>query len=82
MLFRSDCFLNGITRRTVMDLARKAGIIVVERHIKPEEIPSASEMFLTGTAAEITPIGRVNDHTFPVGPITKKLMQAYTDLVT
>jgi len=76
-----DCFLDGITRRTVMDLARKAGIKVVERHIKPEEIKQASEMFLTGTAAEVTPIGRVDGHVVPVGPMTRQLMQAYTDLV-
>ena len=76
-----DCFLDGITRRTVMELARKSGITVVERHIKPEEIHSASEMFLTGTAAEVTPIGKIDDFTRPVGPITKQLMQAYTDLV-
>jgi branched-chain amino acid aminotransferase len=76
-----DCFLDGITRRTVMDLARKAGITVVERHIKPEEIANASEMFLTGTAAEITPVGRVNDIVIPVGDVTRKLMQLYTDLV-
>ncbi len=76
-----DCFLDGITRRTVMDLARKAGITVVERHIKPEEIKNASEMFLTGTAAEITPVGRVNDHVIPVGDITRKLMGLYTDMV-
>lgn len=76
-----DCFLDGITRRTVMDLARKAGITVVERHIKPEEIKNASEMFLTGTAAEITPVGRVNDIVIPVGDVTRKLMQIYTDLV-
>lgn len=76
-----DCFLNGITRLTVMDLARKAGIKVVERHIKPEEIKNASEMFLTGTAAEITPVGRVNDHVIPVGDITRKLIGLYSDLV-
>lgn len=76
-----DCFLDGITRRTVMDLARNAGIKVVERHIKPEEIANASEMFLTGTAAEITPVGRVNDIAKPVGDITRKLMALYTDAV-
>ena len=76
-----DCFLDGITRRTVMELARKAGITVVERHIKPEEIANASEMFLTGTAAEVTPIGKIDNFTRPVGPITKQLMQAYTNLV-
>ena len=76
-----DCFLDGITRRTVMELARKAGITVVERHIKPEEIANATEMFLTGTAAEITPVGRVNDIVIPVGDVTRKLMGLYTDAV-
>jgi branched-chain amino acid aminotransferase len=76
-----DCFLDGITRRTVMDLARGAGIKVVERHIKPEEIKDANEMFLTGTAAEITPVGRVNDTVIPVGELTRKLMQLYSGLV-
>jgi len=78
---KPDCFLDGITRRTVMDLARKAGITVVERHIMPEEIKNASEMFLTGTAAEITPVGRVDDHVIPVGDMTRKLTQLYTELV-
>jgi len=77
-----DCFLDGITRRTVMDLARKRGIKVVERHIKPEEMQNASEAFLTGSAAEVTPIGQIDTHTFAVGPITKQLMADYTQLVT
>jgi branched-chain amino acid aminotransferase len=76
-----DCFLDGITRRTVMDIARNAGIKVVERHIMPDEIKNASEMFLTGTAAEITPVGRVNDHIIPVGDITRKLTQLYSEMV-
>ena len=76
-----DCFLNGITRRTVMGLAEKRGIKVVERHIKPEEISHASEAFLTGTAAEITPIGQIADQTFAVGEITKILMDDYSQLV-
>ena len=77
-----DCFLDGITRRTVMDLARKRGITVVERHIKPEELKNVSEIFLVGTAAEVTPIGRINDMTFAVGPVTKQLMADYTALVS
>lgn len=76
-----DCFLDGITRRTVMDIARESGLKVVERHIRPDEIKDASEMFLTGTAAEITPIGRVNDIVKPVGMVTKTLMQFYSELV-
>jgi branched-chain amino acid aminotransferase len=78
---KPDCFLDGITRRTVMDLARSHGITVVERHIKPEELAQVQESFLTGTAAEVTPIGQIGEHVFPVGPITRKLMDAYGELV-
>lgn len=76
-----DCFLNGITRLTVMDLARARGLKVVERHIKPEELKNVQECFLTGSAAEVTPIGQIGSQTFPVGPITKQLMDDYTALV-
>ncbi len=80
-----DCFLNGITRQTVMDLARKAGIKVVERQIKVEELSSGQEAFLTGTAAEITPIGSIKgkygNYEFTVGPVTQQLMAEYTKLV-
>jgi len=77
----ADCFLNGITRQTVIELAREAGIKVVERHIKPEEMKNASEVFLTGSAAEVTPVGEIGELKFTVGPITKKMMLAYHDLV-
>lgn len=76
-----DCFLNGITRLTVMELARTRGYRVVERHILPEEIAKADECFLTGSAAEVTPIGQIGAQTFPVGPITRRLMEDYTALV-
>lgn len=76
-----DCFLDGITRRTVMDLARKRGITVVERHIKPEELAKTQEVFLCGTAAEVTPIGQIGDHKFVVGTMTKQLMSDYSELV-
>jgi branched-chain amino acid aminotransferase len=76
-----ECILDGITRRTIMDLARKRGIKVVERHIKPEELKQVSEVFLTGTAAEVTPIGEIGDYKFTVGNITKQLMADYSDLV-
>jgi branched-chain amino acid aminotransferase len=76
-----DCFLNGITRLTVIDLAKARGIKVVERHIKPEELAKAQEMFLCGSAAEITPIGAVESQTFKVGPMTKQLMEDYGALV-
>ncbi len=81
-----DCFLNGITRQTVMELARKRGIKVVERHIKPEELKAVQESFLTGSAAEVTPIGVIDglpsgNYNFTVGPVTKLLMDDYTALV-
>jgi branched-chain amino acid aminotransferase len=76
-----DCFLDGITRRTVMELARGMGITVVERHILQEELAQAQEVFLTGTAAEVTPVGQIGEHHFPVGAVTQRLMQAYHDLV-
>ncbi len=77
-----DCFLDGITRRTIMDLARGLGIKVVERHLQPEELANAQEVFLTGTAAEITPVGEITmsadlTHRFTPGKITHALMDAY-----
>lgn len=74
----ADCFLNGITRQTVIQLARDAGITVHERHIKPEELARVSEVFLTGTAAEITPVGEIEGQIFTPGTITHTLMDAYT----
>ena len=78
---KPDCFLDGITRRTAMELARAQGIEVIERHIKPEELASASEAFLTGTAAELTPIGQIGEQRWAVGPMTQALMQAYSKAV-
>ncbi len=72
-----DCFLDGITRRTVMDLARKRGYEVVERAIMPEELSKTDEVFLTGTAAEVTPVGEIDEHNFQVGQITRQLMEDY-----
>lgn len=76
-----DCFLNGITRQTVIELAEKEGIKVEVRHIKPEELGDFEEIFVTGTAAEITAVGQIDDHKYTVGPITKKLRSAYEELV-
>ncbi len=77
----ADCFLNGITRRTVIDLARGMGIEVQERTIMPDELKLADECFATGTAAEITPIGAIDDVVYPVGPITTQIREAYAKLV-
>jgi branched-chain amino acid aminotransferase len=73
----ADCFLNGLTRQTVMELARRRQLKVVERAIMPEELAKTDEVFLVGTAAEVTPVGEVGDHKFKVGPITRQLREDY-----
>ena len=75
-----DCFLDGITRRTVIDLARARGFEVIERHIKPEELADADEVFLTGTAVEVTPVREIDQHRFEVGPITRQLIEDFDAL--
>ena len=77
----ADRFLNGITRQTVMDLAREQGITIEERRISPEELEFFDEIFLTGTAAEVTAVGSIDDIQYGVGPITRQLHEAYEDLV-
>ena len=76
-----DCFLDGITRRSVMELARKRGIKIHQRAIMPEELKDAEEVFVTGTAAEVTPVGQIGDRHFQVGPVTRNLMQEFEQLV-
>jgi len=76
-----DCFLDGITRRSVMQLARDKGFEVVERHIKPEELSTFSECFLTGSAAEVTPVSEIAEHRFTPGNISLSLMDDYALLV-
>lgn len=76
-----DCFLDGITRRTVMDLARKRGYEIVERVIMPEEMADFEQAFLTGTAAEVTPLCEIGPYKFEVGDVCKQMMQDYDDLV-
>jgi branched-chain amino acid aminotransferase len=77
----ADCFLNGITRQTVMQLAKDNGIKVIERAILPEELKTADECFATGTAAEVTPIGGIDSMTYKVGPVTRLLREKYEALV-
>ena len=79
---KPDCFLDGITRRTVIDLARKRGYEVVERAIMPEELEGFEQCFLTGTAAEVTPVSEIAQYRFTVGEITRNLMQDYHAAVT
>jgi branched-chain amino acid aminotransferase len=76
-----DCFLDGITRRSVMSLARARQINVVERAIMPEEMANASEAFLAGTAAEVTPVRQIGDYTFTPGELTQALVKDYEQLV-
>jgi branched-chain amino acid aminotransferase len=77
----ADCFLDGITRRTAMDLARRHGFEIIERRIMPEEMEGFEQAFCTGTAAEITPLSQIGDYSFEVGPIIKQLMEDYDNLV-
>jgi branched-chain amino acid aminotransferase len=74
----ADCFLDGITRQTAIELARRRGVEVIERRIMPEELSSFSECFITGTAAEITPVGEIGPHRFTPGAITAALIDDYT----
>jgi branched-chain amino acid aminotransferase len=74
----ADCFLDGITRRTVIDLARRRGFEVQERRILPDELESFNECFITGTAAEVTPVSEIGPYRFQPGNMTKVLMEDYT----
>jgi branched-chain amino acid aminotransferase len=78
---KPDCFLDGITRRSVMDLARSMGFEVVERHIPGEELGTFSEVFITGTAAEVTPVAEIGEHKFRPGNITFSLMDDFHRMV-
>jgi len=72
-----DCFLNGITRKTVIELATEKGFEVVVRHILPEELSTFSECFIVGSAAEVTPVRQVGEYSFKPGNISLSLMDDY-----
>jgi len=76
-----DAILNGITRQTVIQMLKEKGIPVIERHIMPEELADFEQCWLTGTAAEVTPVGQIGEHTFEVGDITRDIAESYEDLV-
>ena len=76
-----DCFLDGITRRTVIGLAKDRDYEVIERTIMPEEFAKTDEVFVTGTAAEVTPVGKIDDYNFEVGSVTRALLEDYDALV-
>jgi len=76
-----DCFLDGITRRTVIGLAKEHGYDVIERHIMPEELAQFDECFLTGTAAEVTPVSEIGEYRFTPGEACATLVDAYMHAV-
>jgi branched-chain amino acid aminotransferase len=78
---KPDCILNGITRQTVIGMLKDMQIKVHERHILPEELEGFEQCWLTGTAAEITPVGQIGDYNFEVGDLTKRVASEYEKLV-
>lgn len=76
-----DCFLNGITRQTVIGMLKERGIKVIERHIMPDELAGFEQCWLTGTAAEVTPVGQIGDWNFEVGALTREISGGYEKLV-
>ena len=76
-----DCILNGITRQTVIGMLRDMQIKVHERHILPEELEGFEQCWLTGTAAEVTPVGQIGDYNFVVGDLTQRVAASYEQLV-
>ncbi len=77
----ADCFLNGITRQTVMALAKEQGLEIIERRIMPEELSSFNECFIVGSAAEVTPVAEIGPYSFKPGNISRTMMDAYTNAV-
>ena len=76
-----DSFLNGITRQTVIGMLKEKGVEVIERHIEPGEMEGFEQCWLTGTAAEVTPVGAIGDYNFEVGTLTRDISAAYEKLV-
>ncbi|MEC8641415.1 MAG: branched-chain amino acid aminotransferase [Pseudomonadota bacterium] len=77
----ADCFLDGITRRTVIALAESKQMKVVQRHMSPEDMADMKECFLTGTAAEVTPVSKIGDYRFTPAEISRQMVDGYEDLV-
>ena len=74
---KPDCFLNGITRQTVIGILQKAGVEVIERHIELAELEDFEQCWLTGTAAEVTPVGQIDKFNFVVGELAKNVAYEY-----
>ena len=77
----ADCFLNGLTRQTVIQMLKDKQIKVHERHIMPEELEGFEQCWLTGTAAEVTPVGQIGDYNFEVGAMVRDVAESYERLV-
>lgn len=77
----ADCFLSGITRSTVIELARERGIEVTERRIMPEELASFNECFICGTGAEVTPVSEIGPHRYTPGNLSRTMIEDYTSAV-
>jgi branched-chain amino acid aminotransferase len=78
---KPDCFLNGLTRQTVIGRLRDMNVEVIERHIMPEELEGFEQCWLTGTAAEVTPVGQIGDYNFEVGALARAISEDYEKLV-
>lgn len=76
-----DCFLDGITRRTVIEIAKVQGLKIIERKIEIDELSDFEQCFITGTAAEVTPVSEIDNFNFSVGDQIMKLSDSYIDLV-
>ena len=76
-----DSFLNGLTRQTVIQMLHEKGVKVVERHITPDELEGFEQCWLTGTAAEVTPVGQIGEYNFEVGALTRDISESYEKLV-
>ena len=74
------CFLNGLTRQTVIKIAQRDGLNIEECDITPDELSGADEVFVTGTAANVTPVTKIDETEFEVGPITKQMQAAYDSI--
>ena len=77
----ADCFLNGITRQTVIALAKEQGLEIIERRIMPEELSTFNECFIVGSAAEVTPVAEIGPYSFKPGNISRTMMDSYTNAV-
>ena len=75
----ADCFLNGLTRQTVIALAKDQGLEIIERRIMPDELPTFNECFIVGSAAEVTPVAEIGPYTFKPGNISRTMMDSYSN---